>query len=121
MISRTEQLRTMPLEELLAFTARLSTLYWPSLTQDDFDLIGKFVESDGCTGVPDFYRDCCVIHDWWFRTHRNLDGTSITEARANSNLKQCIQTRSVLGKASLIARLWYWGVRKFGKKAWTSV
>lgn len=117
----TLMLRTLPPVELLAFTAGLSTRDWRKLTQEDFDKIDQFIESDGCTGVPDFYRNGCVIHDWWYRTHRNLDGTPITEATADLGLKQYIQSKSPLGRFSIISWWYYKGVRLFGKKAWTSL
>ena len=118
MISRTAQLRALPNYELLAFTRELSTLDWQQLTQADFDKIDRFIESDGCTGVPDFYRNGCVIHDWWYRTHRNLDATPISEKQADVGLKEYIISRSPLGRFSLISWWYYRGVRMFGKKAW---
>lgn len=111
-------LREMSTSELLHFTATLSTQDWRKLTQRDFAEIGLFIATDGCTGVPDFYLDCCIIHDWWYRTHRNLDGTPITFDEANKALECCIRSKSWFGRFSPMAYWRYWGVREFGKKAW---
>lgn len=111
-------LRVLSYEDLCAFTSTLSTLDWHKLTEKDFAKIGLFIASDGCSGVPDFYLNCCILHDWFYRTHRHLDGSPITKLQADKILKECDQRKSILGKASIIARLWYWGVRNFGKKAW---
>lgn len=112
------KLRQASTETLLSFTATLSTRDWRKLTENDYAKIGVFIATDGCSGVPDFYLNCCIIHDWWYRTHRNLDGTPITKKEADEGLKQCIRAHSILGGHSLIARVWYWGVRKFARKAW---
>lgn len=112
------RLRDLPTEDLLVFTSTLSTRNWCGLTDSDFAEIGVFIATDGCSGVPDFYLDCCIIHDWWYRTHRNLDGSSITRAEADKRLMKCIQADSWFGKFSPMAWWRYWGVQKFGKKAW---
>ena len=104
--------------ELLHFTAELSTRDWRKLTDGDYAEIGVYIATDGCSGVPDFYLNCCIIHDWWYRTHRNLDGTPIARAQADKRLEQCIQSTSWLGRWSPMAYWRYQAVRKFGKKAW---
>ena len=111
-------LRTLSNAGLLAFTAKLSTRDWHKLTEADYAEIGVFVATDGCSGVPDFYLNCCIIHDWWYRTHRNLDGKPITKTQADKGLSECIQADSWLGRFSPMAHWRYWGVKKFGKKAW---
>lgn len=112
------KLREMPTSELLAFTAKLSTRDWRKLNEYDFAEISLFIASDGCSGVPDFYLDYCIIHDWWFRTHRNLDGTPITFDEANRGLAEGIRSKSILGRFSPMAWWRYLGVTKWGKKAW---
>ena len=112
------KLRQASTETLLSFTTTLSTRDWRNLTERDYAEIGVFVATDGCSGVPDFYLNCCIIHDWWYRTHRNLDGTPITKTQADKGLKECIQADSVLGRFSPMAWWRYWGVKKFGRKAW---
>lgn len=66
--------------------------------------------SDGCTGVPDFYLDCCLEHDIHWRTGRTLSGKRISPADANRRFKRCIQARSKLGKYSPMAQWRYLGV-----------
>ena len=112
------RLRSLSAEDLWAFTATLSSRDWRKLTSEDCKKIVEFIQGDGCTGVPDFYKGCCDIHDWWFRTHRNLDGSPIAEAQANLGLKRCIQSKSLFGRWSPMA-WWRWrGVKALGKRAW---
>lgn len=111
-------LKTLPTADLLAFTVTLSTRDWRKLTKYDIAKISLFVASDGCSGVPDFYLDCCIIHDWFYRTHRDLDGTPITRAEADRRLKKCIQSESMFGAFSPMAWWRYHAVKRFGKKAW---
>ena len=74
--------------------------------------------SDGCSGVPDFYLDCCLEHDIHYRTGYRLDGTRLTREDADTQLRQCIQARSTFGRLSPMA-WWRWaGVRLFGQRAW---
>lgn len=108
----------MPTEELIAFTSLLSTRDWRKLTDADFAQIDTYINSDGCTGVPDFYRRGCVIHDFYYRTHRNLDGTPITKRQADRVLRLYIQSKSLFGIFSPMAWWRYWGVRKLAVRAW---
>lgn len=111
-------LRVLPLEQLLSFTGLLSTRDWRKLTDVDFAMINTFVSSDGCTGVIDFYRPGCIIHDFYYRTHRNLDGTPITKKQADTVLKKYIQSKSIFGRFSPMAYWRYLGVRKLAGRAW---
>lgn len=115
-------LRTLSTADLLAFTAKLSTRDWRKLTEWDYAEIGAFIATDGCSGVPDFYLNCCIIHDWWYRTHRNLDGTPISKYQADKGLEQCIQADSPLGRWSPMAWWRRRALRKWfkarSKKAW---
>lgn len=111
-------LRELSDKNLLAFTKKLSTREWRKLTALDYAMIYKFIGSDGCTGVPDFYKDGCTIHDFWYRTHRNLDATPITQAQADLGLKRYIQSKSLFGRFSPIAQWRYFGVRALGGRAW---
>ena len=104
--------------DLLAFTRTLSTRDWRKLTESDYAEIGEFVATDGCSGVPDFYLNCCIIHDFYYRTHRNLNATRITKGTADKRLRDCIMRGSVFRSLSPMAWWRYWGVRGFGKKAW---
>ena len=112
-------LQNLSTEQLLAFTSTLTTLKWQKLTDDDFKKIDKFVKSDGCSGVPDFYRNGCVIHDFYYRTHRNLNGSQITRRQADSVLRRYIMSKSPFGHFSPMAWWRYKGVRALAGKAWT--
>lgn len=104
--------------EILKFTSGLTTYDYRKLTKRDIKRIKKFICSDGCTGVPEFYQESCIVHDFWYRTHRNLDGSEITRAQADAGLRLMIQDRSPLGKLSPVS-WWRWmGVRVFASKAW---
>lgn len=111
-------LRGMDESELLAFTAVLSTRDWRLLTELDIAEVGNFIRTDGCTGTFDFYLRCCILHDWWYRTHRDLDGSPVTKLAADRRLRDCIASRSILGWWNPMAHWRYWAVRKWGRKAW---
>ena len=74
--------------------------------------------SNGCTGVPDFFLDCCYLHDIFYRTGHDLAGRPISRDEADRRFRLCIQTRSVFGVLSPMS-YWRWlGVRLFGGRAW---
>lgn len=88
--------------------------YWLRIRQWAADL-----ESDGCTGVPDFFSDACKEHDCHYRTHHWLDGTPISRPETDERFRRVIQSRSVFGVISPMA-WWRWaGVRLFGRGAWS--
>ena len=116
---RVAELRAMPTWELLHFTDTLSTLDWTQLTEADYAAIAEFVYSDGCTGVPDFYRNDCIYHDWCYRTHRDLDGTPLTKKESDKRLKAGIRVESPFGMWSPMAWWRYVAVKRFGRKSWT--
>ena len=87
--------------------------YWKKVAHKAIDL-----ESDGCTGVPDFYIECCYEHDIHYRTHKTLEGQDITRAEADKQLRECIQSKSKLGIFNPMS-WWRWlGVRLGAKTAW---
>lgn len=89
--------------------------YWTRVRQRAVELGG-----DGCSGVPDFYKDCCDEHDIHYRTHCDIDGNPITRAEADSRIRQCIQAKSFAGVLSPMA-LWRWlGLRLLGGRAWNN-
>ena len=88
-MTRKAELRIMLPEELLAFTNTLSTKDWTKFTETDLSDIALYINSDGCSGVPDFYLDCCIIHDWFYATHRDFNGTPKTKKFADGILKTC--------------------------------
>ena len=111
-------LRSMSTQELLAFTATLSTRDWRQMTELDIAEIGRFVQTDGCTGTFDFYLQCCILHDWVYRTHRDFHGQPMSKKDADKLLRSCIMSRSWLGQLNPMAWWRYWAVRRFGRKAW---
>ena len=79
-----------------------------------------WLESDGCTGVPDFYRDACLEHDVHYRVHHTIFGEPISRREADWRLRLAIEDRSMLGSFSPMA-LWRWaGVRWLAGTAWKS-
>ena len=114
----TMALLDMPSDLLLAFTNTLSTKDWHGFTDNDIADIGLFIATDGCSGVPDFYLNCCIIHDWFYRTHRDFNGNPVTKNYADKVLRDCIKSQSWLGFLSPMAWWRYYGVKQFGKKAW---
>lgn len=89
------------------------TYDWPAIRAR-----AKELKSDGCTCVPDFFKDCCLLHDIYYRTHKDLDGNPITKEAADLELKKCIQSRSWFKRWSPMAQWRYWAVLRFGKKGW---
>lgn len=84
-------------------------------------LIGRWAlgNSDGCTGVPDFYVEACWEHDYHFRYGMTLFGDPITFTEANDRLRQAIQMRSRLRWFSPLSWTRYLGVSTpIGKKLW---
>jgi len=74
--------------------------------------------SDGCTGVPDFYRFCCYEHDFHYQFGYDIDGKPITRRQADRQFRQCIQANSHFGWWSPMA-VWRWmAVRAVGWKYW---
>jgi len=100
-------------KQLLAFTRTLSSFEWRKLTQADYDRLSDFIESDGCTGVPNFYLNGCILHDFSTRTHRDLDGTPMTEQQTNKRLEEYIWAHSVFGHFSPMAWWRYWALQNF--------
>ena len=76
------------------------------------------LHSDGCTGVADIYKDCCLEHDISYRTgldprvtHYKGRAVPISRAEADKRFRQCMQSRSVLGKLSPVSWVRWAGVR----------
>ena len=74
--------------------------------------------SDGCSGVPDFYLDCCLEHDIAYRTGKTITGKVLTREEADHRLMECIREKSFLGKWSPMAWWRYWAVRFMARKSW---
>lgn len=76
------------------------------------------LDSDGCSHVPDFHVDACYEHDIAYRTHKNLDGTSITKADADARFRGRIQEMSALGAFSPMSWWRWFAVHQWGQSAW---
>lgn len=106
-------------------------LYWDWVKEQ-----AAAIHSDGCSGVPEFYHKCCLQHDlfYWYAKdpqeaykrylldlepwHDNLRHG--TKAEADTELRQCIQNCSKLGKFSPMS-WWRWvAVKYLANKAWNS-
>jgi hypothetical protein len=71
---------------------------------------------DGCTGVIDFYVDCCNHHDFMYRTGNNIRGIPVSRKEADAEFRRCMQSRSRLGICNPMS-WWRWiGVRLFGRR-----
>ena len=65
-------------------------------------------KTDFCTGVSEWYADCCAQHD---KEYANPD---IKRREADGNFRRCIQKKSPFGIFSPMS-WWRWaGVRVFG-------
>ena len=103
---------------LQEFIQNLSTSDPYKLTKADITNIKLYIDSDGCTGVPDFYKEECIKHDFYYRTHHNFKGMLISKEEADLLFMKGIQRKSKFGKLSPMAMWRYLGVRLFGRKAW---
>jgi hypothetical protein len=64
------------------------------LTDDYISVLDGALRSDGCTGVKDWHRPCCVVHDLACEHHLDPWGRVITRAAGDVGLRRCIQSRS---------------------------
>ena len=97
-----------------AASARADRRAQPALVRAQAAALG----ADGCSGVPDFYLDCCLAHDIAYRTGRDFRGNVSTRAEADAGFRRCMQSQSPFGVFSPMA-WWRWvGVRLFGGRSW---
>lgn len=87
----------------------MNAAYWKRVRERAADL-----GSDGCTGVSELYRDCCFEHDIAYRTGHTVLGRATTREEADRRFRQCIQSRSALGRFSPVSWVRWAGVRLFG-------
>jgi hypothetical protein len=113
----------MPNEYLRMWVGKhLTTTIRKNFTAEDHRRIAEFIKSDGCTGVPDWFLNGCIQHDWGFRTHRDFEGNWVTEHEVNGWLKEYVQKRSWLGRWSLVAFVRYQFLEKLlPKRVWDSL
>jgi hypothetical protein len=79
--------------------------YWYLVRQ-----IAATLNSDGCSGVPEFHSDCCLEHDIHWRTGRTIDGEAITDMQANRRFWYCNAVKSRFGRWSPMAAWRFAGV-----------
>jgi hypothetical protein len=83
--------------------------------------IKKAIKSDGCTKVPDAGTGpCCIGHDLRYKFGIDEYGQLCNKKQADSYLRKCIEHQSVLKRWSLIARIYWLGVKEFGAWAYAS-
>ena len=103
---------------LKEFIDNLSTTDPKKLKKEDITNIKLYIDSDGCTGVPDFYKDECIKHDFYYRTHHDFSGKLLYKYEADLLFMQGIQAKSKFGKWSPMSYWRYLGVLLFAKTAW---
>ena len=89
------------------------------ITSDYIRTLNQAIESDGCTGVKDYYKDCCIIHDLGYRWHIDPWGRKVTRAEVDEAFRLCIQSRSKLGRFSPISWARWSVVRLIGPLFYT--
>ena len=72
--------------------------YW-----DRIRAAARFIKGDHCTGVVDWFRDCCDRHDVEYYYAADIDGNKLTRAEADLRMRECIQARSGFKRWSIIA------------------
>jgi hypothetical protein len=91
---------------------------WSKLYWSDVHARAMEINSDGCSGVPDWLIWTCWEHDIHYRTHKMLDGEAITRAQADYVFRRRIQQCSGWGRLSPVS-WWRWvALKLFGMRAW---
>ena len=81
---------------------------------DELQALAAAIGSDGCTGVPEFYQDCCLEHDIAYALGTTPRGVPTTKAQADRRFRDCNQAHSPLRFLSPLA-WWRWtAVHLFG-------
>lgn len=90
------------------------------LTHERIVELGKAICSDGCTKIPDFHLDCCIVHDLGYEYGIDPWGNAIDRADVDANFRTCMQAESPLGRFDPMS-WWRWaGVRIFGRFFYTN-
>ena len=76
----------------------------------------KARQTDGCTGVPDVYVECCWEHDIHCDGY-DINGEPINWAEAAYRFRKCLQSRSPFGVFSPVSWVYWAGVRWHGWRA----
>ena len=88
------------------------TPYWTTLA------VWAAKESDGCTGVKDWWVEACWEQDWHWRYAVTLYGDPITFDESNARFRRSIQMRSHLGRFNPLSWIRWLGVRRLGRHIW---
>jgi hypothetical protein len=85
------------------------------------------IKSDGCTGVTQMFRECCLEHDLAYRHHRDprtaflhgwYEANLMTREQADKRFRLCMQKRSWFGAYSPVSWIRWMGVRLLGRFTW---
>lgn len=76
------------------------------------------IKSDGCSGVPDIYGDCCIIHDLCYRFGIDVYGNKVKKITSDEILRKCMQGKARLGRFSPVSWMYWLGVKWFGWRAY---
>jgi hypothetical protein len=85
------------------------------ITPEYIKNLNEAISSDGCTGVVDWYKDCCIVHDLGYRYHVDPWGNVVTRSQVDANFRKCIQNKSKLKKFSPVSWLRWSAVRLLGR------
>lgn len=105
-------------------------MYWTWVESE-----AALIDSDGCTGVSGFFRQCCWEHDlafWYAKDPRSayrlyLEGIAnywdgadpIDFHPANDRFKKCHVQRTRWGNLSRLWAWWRWrGVERLSRGSW---
>lgn len=110
--------KTAKYPDLPGLIDSLSTNDPSKLTDEDMQKIRFFVHSDGCTNVPNFRKDECYKHDFYYRTHVDFSGRVIRRKDADALFRLGLQSKSWFGEFDPMS-WWRWlAVRLFAARAW---
>ena len=85
---------------------------------EEVEWTAAVLKANGCSGVPEFYHQACLLHDCYYRLGVDFTYQSITRREADSRFNWAIRARSRFGRMSPMA-WWRWvGVRLFGGSSW---
>lgn len=90
-----------------------SSVYWVRIRK-----WAARLDSDGCSGVLDFYLDACLEHDCHYRTRHTLEGLRVSRRQSDMRFRRVIQARSPFGYFSPMSWERWLGLRVGGRPAW---
>jgi len=88
--------------DLWLLTTAWDREYWKEVAKK-----AKLLDTDGCSGVPDWFGWTCHEHDIHYRTHKTIANVKITKEESDYTLKvRCHQSKSLLKKRSKVLPQW---------------